>query len=1108
MLHLAQLIRNGRQALAEYDFEAARAHLTEAFDGSGGGVEEGRALLELLVDHLAAFDEALALEPDLSRAARSDPEIRCRLAVAAAQRGEEARALALLEGLAERHAADALTILARKALDQERFTEASALLARARRLSSSHPELLLLAQDLELLRAVDRLPAEEELERIAANHDDAATKAEAERVLGRWPGSALARRLLHEVQARARQTEAAALLAEGARALERQDCAGAARLFWQAEALGAAGAAEKAADAELQERKRQERLQVEQVVAELQKAPEAALLSYLSLEAALRGEVRRRAALPVLAWLEALQPHVGPHHAKPAVAAALALARAEARLAEDPEAALALLAPHERWVQKVRRARELHAAVGAAVHAQQRRAAQERLDEAREAIRQGSVEHGQRLLAAVPTGLLSPGAREEAEALARRLSSEEAARRRSRHVGELLAAGACFEALEWVNAELDQASAAERGAWEEHRAKAVQAATRAMQVRELAWEGAAPPSLVAVVEERSRQEFAPPVVSPAGDRLYLAKVYSDWLFVYVLEVERQAVCRLVSLRTPERMEYIYAHVTAEALWVVGSDGAVLQLSLDGWQVLRWRGSQGLFSPGEIAEHAMIVPGTRFLWIAGRRDRSEFIRIFDLARGGRLHREIGSVGHFSLVLATPEPCVLASDFSEGARVHAPHGVQLLSLPQGMDIETLEVHPARKGYLALVRIEEEPIQLTELTPEGRKAGALSVAEALTEAPHALVVSARSRCAYLTFIGEDKSWLYGYRLEAAPEELFQIESHAMSFLARDLQRRHVVYVAKAGEGVQCLPLGAGAPQLAIEPEARFEGLPSVDRYFICGPAMRDSTGSEIARTIKEQPNDEARARKAEWVRETCASSVATLISTSQWLRVMEKEPEADAFLAFARDKHPGHPLVELEDAAVCVIRAQWAEALAFLERVSPSELEDHLIEHFYHLRGIALFRLGRLEEARAAFCAEPDLSMLCNRKAWLDIVIWHQDGAVRGSEQCLVWQVLDSIKAGDAALERGDGVSARQVLDCWPVWRLMEVQSMARLAAAFLTEDGGDERFQFRKALALAGFLDRADHQARWPWSTLPMLERGWSGSRIAEVATQARAWLERQ
>lgn len=1105
---MAQLIRDGRKALAEYDFEAARAHLTEAFDGSGGGVEEGRALLELLVDHLAAFDEALALEPDLSRAARSDPEIRCRLAVAAAQRGDEARALALLEGLADRHAAEALMILARKALDQERFTEASTLLARARRLNASHPELLLLAKDLELLRAVDRLPAEEELERIAADNDDAATKAQAERVLNRWPDSALARRLLHEVQARMRQKEAAALLAEGIRALERQDWAAAARLFRQAEALGAAGAAEKAANAELQERRRREQLQVEQVVAELQKAPEAALLSYLSLEAALRGEVRRRTALPELAWLESLQPHVGPHQAKPAVAAASALARAEDRLAKDPEAALALLAPHERWVQKVRRARELHATASAAIHEQQRRTAEERLDEAREAIRQGNVEHGQRLLAAVPTGLLSPGTREEAEALARRLSSEEEARRRSSHVDELLAAGACFEALEWVNAALDQASTAERGAWEDHRTNAVQAATRAMKVRQLTWEGAAPSSLMNVLEDGSRQEVALPVLSLAGDRLYLVTAYSDWIFVYVLDVERQGVCKLVSLRPPEQMQHLHAHVTAEALWIIGSKGAVLQLSLEDWRVLRWRGAQGLVAPGEVVERSLLVPGSRFLWMDVRRDRLESLRIFDLARGGRLHRELGSVKHLSLVLTTPEPCVLASDFDEGARVHAAHGVQLVSLPQGMDVERLEIHPARKGYLALVRIEDNPVQLTEVTPEGRKGGARSVAEALTEAPHVLAVSLQSRCAYLAFIGGEKSWLHGYRFEAAPEELFRVESHGMSFLAQDLQSRQVLYVAKAGEGVQCVPLGAGAPQVQLEPEPRFEGLPAIDRYFICGPALQDNKASDIARSIREQPNEEARARRAERVRESSAPDAASLISTSQWLRVMDQERQADAFLAFARVHHPEHPLVDLEDATVCVFRGQWAEALAFLERLSPPKLEDHLIEHFHHMRGVALFELGRLEEARAAFCAEPERAALCNRKAWLDIVDWHRGVVAGRSEECLVWQILDAIKAGDAAIARGDWAGARQVLDCWPVWRLTEVQSMARLALAFLAEDGGDEPFQFRKALALAGFLDRAEHQAKWPWSSLPVLERGWSRARIGEVAAQARAWLERR
>ncbi|MBL8954249.1 MAG: hypothetical protein JNK82_25955 [Myxococcaceae bacterium] len=81
------LLEQGRAALGEYDFDAARSAFTDALAAGVDGAAE--VLLELLVDHLAAYDEALALEPELG----DSPRLRATLAVAAARAGRASDAL-------------------------------------------------------------------------------------------------------------------------------------------------------------------------------------------------------------------------------------------------------------------------------------------------------------------------------------------------------------------------------------------------------------------------------------------------------------------------------------------------------------------------------------------------------------------------------------------------------------------------------------------------------------------------------------------------------------------------------------------------------------------------------------------------------------------------------------------------------------------------------------------------------------------------------------------------------------------------------------------------------------------------------------------------------
>jgi tetratricopeptide (TPR) repeat protein len=302
-----QLVRLGRDALESYDFERAQACFEEAFSRSGGGAPEAVALLEFLVDQLAAYPAALEHGARLSSPALRDERVRALLAFAAANVGDVTASRRFIAGAEGHHAAAAWVLLGRYALERSDLTEAESCLAAARRIEPGLPDLVALAADAARLKAESRRQEEEELARLLAAGDEEAAARKAEAILGRWPESASARRVRSEVEARRRAREAEALRRQGeeAYAAARFDDALAA---WRgAEALGAAGLEAKIAEASsrAEARLREERIGATEAALTSPASPES-LSAYLGLDPAERQILRARTKLPELEWLEEL----------------------------------------------------------------------------------------------------------------------------------------------------------------------------------------------------------------------------------------------------------------------------------------------------------------------------------------------------------------------------------------------------------------------------------------------------------------------------------------------------------------------------------------------------------------------------------------------------------------------------------------------------------------------------------------------------------------------------------------------------------------------------------------------------------------------------------
>lgn len=92
-------------------------------------------------------------------------------------------------------------------------------------------------------------------------------------------------------------------------------------------------------------------------------------------------------------------------------------------------------------------------------------------------------------------------------------------------------------------------------------------------------------------------------------------------------------------------------------------------------------------------------------------------------------------------------------------------------------------------------------------------------------------------------------------------------------------------------------------------------------------------------------------------------------------------------------------------------------------------------------------------------------------------------------IILRLRQAILIADLALDRGDVDEAILAMDRPFVWRAMEVQSLARLAAALLEQTPSSPAAVFRKAVALALFIQQNSTSSTLTRCELPLPDNRW-------------------
>jgi hypothetical protein len=1125
-----ELLARGDEAMEAYDYELARHTYERALAASRGDLPAASALLGLLVEHLAAYDDAVALWPRLSPHAAGDGRVRTLVALAAAHVGEEARARELLRGLeraSEREselvaAAEVYLVLARQALQRDADDGAAAAraLGMARQLGGPTPDLLALERELGVHVARRCAP----LEAQAQDAYDAGRTDEAEQrardVLARWPESRAARALLSRIEAGRRRAQVDALLARADAAMEKQECAAAVGFLRQAQELdpgsdeiaprlerAGAAARDQAAQAQVAE--------VEALFAE--ERLDAGLVAYLGLGDPQRARVRGSHPSSMLTWLEELGAPLAGARAHASAQAVLALARACAALARgDGHAAEAESAPHEKILRRLQTWRTVRQEAASAIARSQRERAQGQLAQAGALFDAGRDPAEIRALVDDIDARWLADQAGALEDLRARLAHAESRAQLAARIERALARGDLLDAREAAEVGLAQARDHERPGWQRQRDDLAARLRRAWCVQVVPGDGQRPMrdtlSLDTYHSIRSAQ------LTPDGARLLLAVSLRRWLFLRVVCTRSLRVEQYVALRTPAPLQITAVHIRDGVVTLIGRPGKLLQLAWGTWDVLAWRDLAAFVGANERLDSTLLIPGTPFVWLSATPPTSSMTQIvIDLERWC-VHRSLPGPMYTPKRVGGPGALLFLDHITGRRGLHRADGTQepAYRLPPRGLVDTVILHPRDRGLIVIDKTHRDGVTSLHarwLTSGGEELAALEI-DATNHYECAYFGSDRDRG--LVFLTVGRTHLGRDLLVLATDDGLRVHYRAPLpegvWMFQDDSGAQRRIMARGPEGLVIVPIDGEPPRV---PEAA----PRVSRLelhcqLMCGAATPATDPHLLALR-----GSIFRMDKAELAQSLRALQRNRMVDARMWADVVSilsrcyQVDVVDEYIAWAQARFPEPADLALDAAQHHARMRRLPEALALLEAIEPGKLAPRRLRHLHHLRGVILFLTERHDDAHAAWtqglaCAEGEADE-CDLRSCIDLVAPVDLDAGDGEHGPMtsVGQIRRRVLRADRCLARGDVSGGLAIVDHEHVWQDREEQSFARLAAAYLASEERSPVHVFHQLLTLAALDAHAQPDPeRFFSQRLPIPGAAWSNEELAALAERARVHLD--
>lgn len=1139
-LSIPELLVRGKEALEAYDYERTEAFYRRALDLSKDDIQPALALLEILIDHLGDYEKALALAESFSPSTMKQKRVRIWLATASARLNRIDIALELISRILEPEAAEVYCLAANHFIEQQDEKQASDQLVAFKSCGST--ELMLETDRLEkeILKLKTRRLAPLEDEMILNWREGATEKAHAlaNRLLSQIPGNKTARRILNEIEKGERRSNIENLLRLAEEAGVQKNFIRKVDLLSQAMGLGENTPIlrKQLSAAQRKARRQLEKAEIDAIVTlwsggQRQKS----LVSYAELETRRRQMVRDRIREPHFTWME--QALCASVTLKPKKLAEAVFALGECADAleteADPQQIIAQLRLHQKLLQSVPKARDALQQAEMRLRNLQKARVKKLLEEADACLVANDLEMTEEWIGRIKAAHLDESDRQrfdEISAKVRKMlkiqiikSKYAESSNRGDHIACRRIAGRLARTVKdgnrelWVN-KVAEHSAAIRKDW---------SLTKA-DLRGL-------PGCYGALGLNAHGENDCCLLLPEGGHVITASAHGRWVFLRTFCLDDQRFETGYILRTPCNM--VFPQVTADgnSVWINDSNGYVVQVGLDPFDILYWQDFSDFIADEEVCEEALLYPGSRCLWLNKRDLKKRREDIFEIIHidQRRITRRIRSPGMASRINTGGELRTALQDFlTRRVRIFSETGKEVDTItfetrgrfdhaaihPNGVDFIFLPFDDSGSMETFIDLGQQGDLMLTlEVRPDSKKKNhPQKIYQSNGEMVHMIATSLDVGIVF-TYFYNDTEENPGYRLaawkdsEAGLKMIYRVPAPSRNFaLAGDESARKVAAVEISDKAFKARlldgkPIEFGSSGHTSDDEI---GIPFFYTSWMCASPTGFLKAESLALMLSFKDSDvPAQLRVIREMKKTASpDEIAALVYAMEQMFRMEEVTDLKIWM---RENCPDHYRVKIDLATEAFEKSDWRRVPDLLERISRTGLDGGSARHMCHLLGMSYFADGDVEKALGAW--KEGLTYTdgnCELGKFVDyarIALKPPHWRRKHKDRSPIAKTLSILERIDQHMGDKEWASAITVIESeYPLSRV-DQQLLARLAEAYLhmSYTVGEMRWVC-KVVALAHYLERFEDSFQDKLILPPCIDE-WPESRLAHVALMAKQWL---
>ena len=1136
----------GQKALDAYDYDACERYYMHALKASRGGLEPALCVLELLVDHLAAYERALDVSTSFSREAGKDRRVRILLGLSSARCGHFEQALDYIDRISDPRVVEIHLLAAGNFVregDENRAAKALSNLKSYENLERK-TEIDKLEQEILALKARKLEHVEKEM--ILAWEEGRSNLGLelAERILSSLPQNKAAQQVRREFEKQQRQDRNTLLLHEADDARGRHAFAREADLLKKAIALGANARelSQRLEYARNMAEKQREEMEISDLLRLWEEGRDGeSLFQFMGFTKKQRRRIVQVIHDPHFRWVEKAFSSDTAMNRKKVVDAILALGRSKKGMGkgENLDRIIQEMTLHGKVLQYVPEARTVLKQAKSMLRAMESKKNRDLLEKAGQFITEGhrDLEKAGHCLSGIKVRHLDETDRRYLEDLRSRLQRLETIQMLRQKYDSCSARGDHFICMDMAEKLAEQEEEGQSNHWRDKAKEHAEILKREWPLVSCDIKGL--PASYGYFGMKWMTEEPNCWLLPDGRHVVMATSHDRWVFVRTFCLDDQKFRDGIILRAPEKLLYPNIVIAGEMLWIAGQDAHVLGLCLDPVTIRFWHDFSFSVKEDEVVENALIFPEKGTLWLDKRHIEKgdEIIQVIDMEQKRTIRKMkcfylpvvINCGGGFQVAIADRDENLVPIYSEEGRTIGT------LEFEKRRSVDRAVHHPNGDDYVLLTYKSRDVLGLFEdftdqddeqygdffLTLETKpdvkqRSEPTRIEDSHGELQHVMVAS-RDAGIIFVYFATDSGLDTGYNLAAfRPSErgfdlIYQVTAPEDLILFSDECSDRVAAITPRNKRIQAMVLDERPPVFDVVDDSREKGyyFPPFDSIWQCDV----HTGAFNAEVLAHMGllRDCSYEAFYEYLIEMRLSNDPDRVAP--FIRALERSfrmDESRELRMLMQERYPNHCRVLFDRAKGAAKELDWQEVISLLERISPAELDEGAACHRSHILGMAYFAEG---DAKSALRIWEEGARYEEGECDLDPYITYARLSLMNEKKRKKTKIRSDMKRGldlyetvDRYMKVKDWDGVITTVESADALEATDLQLMARLTQAYLHQDviSGDMRF-ICKVLVLANYCERYNGIAFRGNQVLPTYIEVWSEERLKETAHEASEWL---